>query len=71
MNAHYGCFEDVNAVIDMCPCSESHAACLSFEVDNLFSGKSVQWDQRIIACSLFLTPLFSHSENSCHALVRT
>ena len=59
MIAHYGCFEDVSAVIGMCPpCSVLHAACLSFEVDHLFSGQSVLWDQRVTACSLFLTPIF-------------
>ena len=57
MIAHYGCFEDVSAVIDTCPpCSVSHAACLSFELDHLFSGQSVLWDQRVNA--LPLTPLF-------------
>ena len=71
MIAHYGCFEDVSAVTDVCPpCSVLGAACLSFEVDHLYSGQSVLWDQRVTACSMFLTPLFSHSENSCHALVR-
>ena len=63
MVVHYGCFEDVSAVIGMChPCSVSYVACLSFEVDHLFSGQSVVWDQRVTACSLFLTPLFSHSK---------
>ena len=33
----------------------SHAACLSFEVDHLFSGPSVLWDERVAACLLFLT----------------
>ena len=56
MIAHYGYFEDVSAVIGMSPlCSASHAACLSFEVYNLFSGQSVLWDQRVTTCSLFLT----------------
>ena len=27
----------------------------------LFGGQSVLWDQGVIACSLFLTPLFSHT----------
>ena len=55
--AHYGCFEDLSAVIDMCPlCSVLCAACLSFQVDHLFSGHSVLWDQRITACLLFPTP---------------
>ena len=55
MIVHYGCFEDVSAVIDVCPlCSVSHAACLSFEVYHLYSGQSVLWDQRAIACPLFL-----------------
>ena len=49
MIAHYGCFEDICAVIDACPlCGLSCAACaecLSFEVDCLFSGQSVLWDQ--------------------------
>ena len=62
MIAHYGCFEDVSAVIDACPpCSVLCAASLSFEVDHLLSGQSVPWDQKFTACSLFLTPLFSHS----------
>ena len=52
--AHYGCFEDISAVIDMCPfCSVSHAAYLSFKVDFLFSGLSVLWEQRTITCPLF------------------
>ena len=56
MIAHYECFEDVSVVIDEClPCSMSHAAYVSFEVDYLFSGQSVLWDQRVTACSLFLT----------------
>ena len=47
MITHYGCFEDVSAVIDMCPpCGVSHAACLSFEVDHLFSGQSVLLDSK-------------------------
>ena len=72
MITHYGCFKDVSAVIGVCsPCSVLHAACLSFEVDHLLSDQPVLWDQRVTAHSLFLTPLFSHSENSCHALVRT
>ena len=59
MIAHYGCFEDVSAVIDVCPpCNVSHAACSSFEVDHLFSGHSVPWDQWVTVCLLFLTPLF-------------
>ena len=41
-----GAFEDESAVIDMFPpCSVSHAACLSFEVDCLFSDQSVLWDK--------------------------
>ena len=65
MIAHYGCSEDVSTVIDFCPpCNVSIAGCLSFEVNNLFSGPYVPWDQRVIACSLFLTPLFPHSEKS-------
>ena len=72
MIAHCGCFEDVTAVIDLCSSSSVLCAvCLSFEVEHLFSGKSVLWDQRVTACLLFLTPLFSHSENNCHTLVRT
>ena len=59
MIAHYGCFEGESAVIDVCPlCSEVSAACLSFEVDQSFSGQSVLCDLRITACSLFLTPCF-------------
>ena len=69
---HYGCFKDVSAVTDTSSlCIVSCAACLNFEVDNLCSSQSVLWDQMGTACSLFLIPLFSHSENSCHALVRT
>ena len=50
MIAHYGCFEDVSAVIDVCPiCSVS---CLSFEVDHLFSGQSVLWNQRDCCLSI-------------------
>ena len=72
MIAHYGCFGDVSAVIDTCPpCSVSGAACLNFEGDYLISGQSVPWYQWVTACLLFLTPLLSHSENSCHVLVRT
>ena len=70
MIAHYGCFKDESAVIDVCPpFSVSHAVCLSFEVDHLFSDQSVLWNQRVTVLLLFLTPLFTHSENSCHALV--
>ena len=55
MIAHYGCFENVSAVIDACPlCSVMCATCSSFEVDCLFSGQSVLWDQRAIACPLVL-----------------
>ena len=62
MIAHYGSFEDLSVVIDMCtPCSVPCAACLSFEVDHLFSGQSVLQDQRVTPCLLFVTPLFSHS----------
>ena len=72
MTAHYGCFEDESVVIDMCPpCSVSHATYLSFEVEHLFSGQSGILDLKVTACLLFLTPMFSYSENSCHALVRT
>ena len=71
MIARYGCFEDESAVIDMCPpCSVPCAASLSFEFDHLFNSLSVLWDQRVTACLLFLTSLFSYSENSCHAVVR-
>ena len=60
MIAHYGCFEDVSAVIDIYPlCSVLHAACLSFEVDHLFSGQSVLLDQRATACSFFPLHCFS------------
>ena len=70
MIAHYGCFEDESVVIDACPpCSVVYAACLSFEVDHLFSGQSVHGIKGLLH-SLFLTSLFSHSENSCHALTR-
>ena len=48
--------EDVSTVIDACPpCSVLSAACLCFEVDHLFSGQSLLWDQRVTGCSLFLT----------------
>ena len=48
MIAHYGCFEDESAVIDTCPpCNVSHAACLSFEADHLYSCQPVLWDQRV------------------------
>ena len=54
MIGHYGCFENVSAVIDTCPpCSVLCAACLSFEVDNLFSGQSVLWDQMVTAFNCF------------------
>ena len=53
--AYDWCFEDVSAVIDMCPfCSMSCATCWSFEVDHLFSGQSVLWNQRAIAYPLLL-----------------
>ena len=53
MIAHYGCFEDVSAVLGSCPlCSVACVVCLSFEVDCLLSGQSVLWDQRAIACPL-------------------
>ena len=56
MIAHYGCFEDLSAVIDVYPlCSVSCTACLRFEVDHLFSGQSVLWDQRATAFPLFLS----------------
>ena len=59
MIACCGSFEDVSAVLDICPpCSVSHPACLIFEVDHLFSGQSMLWDQRVTGGSLFLTPLF-------------
>ena len=62
MITHYGCFEGESAVIDTCPpLSVLHAACLSFEVDHLFSSQSVPWNQKVTACLLFLTPLFPHS----------
>ena len=54
--AHYGWFEDVSAVFDVCLlCSVSHAACLNFEVDCLFSGQSVLWDERTTVCPLSLS----------------
>ena len=50
MTAHDGCLEDVRTVTNMCPpCNVLCAACLSFEVDHLFSGQSVLWDQRVTA----------------------
>ena len=71
MILHYGYFEDVCAVIGMCPlCSVLHAACLSFEVDHLFSSQSAMGSKGY-CLSLFLTSFFSHLENSCHALVRS
>ena len=55
MIANYGCFEDVSAVIDVCPlCNVFQAACLSLEVGHLFGSQFVLWDQRAIACPLFL-----------------
>ena len=55
MVAHYGCFEDVSAVIDACPsCSVSCAGCLSFEVDLLCSSQSVPLDQ---SYCLFIVPV--------------
>ena len=55
MFAHYGCFEDVVAVIDTCLlCSVLHAACLSFEIGHIFRGQSVLWDQKTIAFPLVL-----------------
>ena len=43
--AHYGHFEDVSAVIvSLVVCHMLHV--LSIEVDCLFSGQSVTWDQR-------------------------
>ena len=59
MIAHYGCIEDESAVIDEClPCGVSCAACLSFEVDHLFSGQSVLWDQRVTAFIAFHSIVF-------------
>ena len=56
MIGHYGYFEDVSAVMDVCPpCNVLHAACLSFEFDHLFSCQSVLWDQRAITCPLVLS----------------
>ena len=55
MSAHYECFTDVSTVIDVCPlCSVSCAACISFEVDHLFSHQSVLRVQGAIASPLFL-----------------
>ena len=54
MIAHYGCFEDVSAVINTCPlCGVSCATFWCFEVDCLFSGQSMPWDQRVTACPSF------------------
>ena len=66
MIAHDGCFEDVSAVIDMCPlCIMLCAKCWSFEVYHLLV---------INLCygvkGLLLIYCFS-IKNSCHALVRT
>ena len=72
MIAHYGCFADVSLVIDAFPpCSVLHAACLSFEVDHIFSGQSVLLDQRLTACLFFSLHCFLTQKISCHALVRT
>ena len=72
MIAHYGCFEDESAVIDMGPpFSVSHVVCLSFEVDHLFSGQSVLWDQRVITFIVAHSIVFLTQKNSSHALVRT
>ena len=68
MNSLYVSFEYVSAVIDAYPpCIVLCAACLSFEVDHLFSTQSVLWAKRVTAFSMFLTL----SENSFHALVKT
>ena len=54
MIAHYGCSEDESAVIDVLPpCSVSCVACLSFEVDHLFSGQPVLWNQKVVAFIAF------------------
>ena len=42
MIAHYGCLEDVSAVIDVCPLVLCHLlSVLAFEVDHPFGGQSV------------------------------
>ena len=69
MIAHYGWFEDVNAVIEMCPpCCVLCTACKALK---LIIYLVVSLYSAINACSLFLILLFSQSENSCYALVRT
>ena len=58
MIANYGCFEDLSAVIDVCPlCSVSHVVCFSFEVDCSFGSQCVLGNQRGYCCLLFLTLL--------------
>ena len=58
MIAHYRCFEEVSAVIDVCLLSSvSHAVVLEFEVDHPFGGQPVVWDQSGYCCLLFLTSL--------------
>ena len=71
MVAHYWCFGDVGAVIDVClPCSVSGATCFKtlklivylkviqyygIKVDHLFSGQSAPCIKGATACPLFLT----------------
>ena len=60
MIGHYGCFEDESAVTDECPpCSVSLVACLNFEVDHIFDGQSVLWDQRVITFIVSQSIVFS------------
>ena len=55
MIAQYGCFEDVCVIIDVCfLCKVSCIACLSFDIEHLFSSQSVLWDTRAIACPLLV-----------------
>ena len=67
MIAHYGCFEDVSAVIDTCPfvvCYMPHVEALKlivYLVVNLCCGIK----------ELLLIHCFSIKKNSFHALVRT
>ena len=60
MIAHYGCLEVESAVIDVFPpCSVLCAASLSFDINHLFSGQSVLWDQRVTAFIVAHSIVFS------------
>ena len=71
MVAHYGCFKNESAVVDACPpCSVLHVACLSLKLI-IYLVFYLYYGIKGLLHSLFLTPLFPQSKNSCHALVRT